>query len=104
MFSVGGATMIFGVIFSMLFISAFVYYINRLFSNQTRDILVRFILLIFASLVGVFIIDKVVAFGMPLLSENQNHELFDLIKTLTLMIFSYYFGTQKTKTKDGEEN
>ena len=96
--------MIFGVIFSMLFISAFVYYINRLFSNQTRDILVRFILLIFASLVGVFIIDKVVAFGMPLLSENQNHELFDLIKTLTLMIFSYYFGTQKTKTKDGEEN
>ena len=104
MFSPGGATMIFGVIFSMLFISAFVYYINRLFSNQTRDILVRFILLIFASLVGVFIIDKVVAFGMPLLSENQNHELFDLIKTLTLMIFSYYFGTQKTKTKDGEEN
>lgn len=104
MFSAGGATMIFGVIFSMLFISAFVYYINRLFSNQTRDILVRFILLIFASLVGVFIIDKVVAFGMPLLSENQNHELFDLIKTLTLMIFSYYFGTQKTKTKDGEEN
>ena len=66
--------------------------------------MVRFILLIFASLVGVFIIDKVVAFGMPLLSENQNHELFDLIKTLTLMIFSYYFGTQKTKTKDGEEN
>ena len=104
MFSVGGATMIFGVLFSMLFISAFVYYINRLFSNQTRDILVRFILLIFASLVAVFIIDKVVAFGMPLLSENQNHELFDLIKTLTLMIFSYYFGTQKTKTKDGEEN
>ena len=104
MFNAGGATMIFGVLFSMLFISAFVYYINRLFSNQTRDILVRFILLIFASLVAVFIIDKVVAFGMPLLSENQNHELFDLIKTLTLMIFSYYFGTQKTKTKDGEEN
>jgi ABC-type Co2+ transport system permease subunit len=104
MFNAGGATMIFGVLFSMLFISAFVYYINRLFSNQTRDILVRFILLIFASLVAVFIIDKVVAFGMPLLTENQNHELFDLIKTLTLMIFSYYFGTQKTKTKDGEEN
>ena len=92
-----GNTMVFGVIFSMAFISLFVYYINRLFSNQTKDILVRFILLIFASLVGVFIIDKVVAFGMPLLSDHQNQELFDLIKTLTLMIFSYYFGTQKSE-------
>lgn len=97
--------MVFGVIFSMLFISVFIYYINRLFKNQTKDILVRFILLIFASLVGVFIVDKVVAFGMPLLDDHQNQELFDLIKTLTLMIFSYYFGTQKTaKANDGAEN
>ena len=96
--------MVFGVIFSMAFISVFIYYINRLFKNQTKDILVRFILLIFASLVGVFIVDKVVAFGMPLLSDHQNQELFDLIKTLTLMIFSYYFGTQKSVKKDGEEN
>lgn len=97
--------MVFGVIFSMLFISVFIYYINRLFNNQTKDILVRFILLIFASLVGVFIVDKVVAFGMPLLDDHQNQELFDLIKTLTLMIFSYYFGTQKTaKANDGAEN
>jgi hypothetical protein len=89
--------MVFGVIFGMAFISLFVYYINRLFKADTKDILVRFILLIFASLVGVFIVDKVVAFGMPLLSGHQNQELFDLIKTLTLMIFSYYFGTQKAE-------
>jgi len=92
-----GNTMVFGVIFGMVFISLFVYYINRLFKADTKDILVRFILLIFASLVGVFIVDKVVAFGMPLLTDHQNQELFDLIKTLTLMIFSYYFGTQKSE-------
>jgi hypothetical protein len=92
-----GNTMVFGVIFGMAFISLFVFYINRLFFADTKDILVRFILLIFASLVGVFIVDKVVAFGMPLLDDHQNQELFDLIKTLTLMIFSYYFGTQKTE-------
>ena len=90
-----GNTMVFGVIFSMIFISLFIFYINKLFYNDTKNILVRFILLVFASLVGVFIVDKVVAFGMPLLSEAQNNQLFDLIKTLTLMIFSYYFGTQK---------
>ena len=89
--------MVFGVIFAMIFISLFVFYINKLFINSTKDILVRFILLVFASLVGVFIVDKVIAFGMPLLSEHQNQELFDLIKTLTLMIFSYYFGTQKSE-------
>ena len=92
-----GNTMVFGVIFSMIFIAIFVFYINRLFKADTKDILVRFILLIFASLVGVFIVDKVVAFGMPLLDDHQNQELFDLIKTLTLMIFSYYFGTQKAE-------
>jgi hypothetical protein len=80
---------------SMLFIVLSVYFINKLFINNTKDLLVRFILLVFASLVGVFIVDKVIAFKINLLSDTQNDQLFDLIKTLTLMIFSYYFGTQK---------
>jgi hypothetical protein len=79
----------------MVFISLGVYFVNKLFSNSTQDILVRFILMVFASLVGVFIVDKVIAFKISLLSDEQNGELFDLIKTLTLMIFSYYFGSQK---------
>ena len=83
------------VLFSMVFIGISVFYVNKLFANQTKDLLVRFILLVFGALVAVFIVDKVVAFGMPLLSVTQNENLFDLIKTLTLMIFSYYFGSQK---------
>ena len=90
---------IFAAMFSMCFIAVGVYYVNKLFVNQTRDVLVRFILLVFASLVGVFIVDKVVAFKINLLSEDQNKELFELIKTLVLMIFSYYFGTQKGEGK-----
>lgn len=96
MFSTGNAWLTtFAVMFGIAFIGAGVYYVNKLFINSTKDILVRFILLVFAALVGVFIVDKVIAFGMPLLSDHQNDQLFDLIKTLTLMIFSYYFGTQK---------
>ena len=86
----------------MIFISASVWYVNRLFVTKTKDLLVRFILLVFGSLVAVFIVDKVIAFGMPLLSVQQNENLFDLIKTLTLMIFSYYFGTQKSEKKENE--
>jgi hypothetical protein len=79
----------------MIFIGFTVHYVNKLFASHTKDLLVRFILIVFAALVAVFIVDKVVAFKVPLLSEKQNDELFDLIKTLTLMIFSYYFGSQK---------
>jgi len=90
------------VLIGMIFISASVWYVNRLFVSKTKDLLVRFILLVFGALVAVFIVDKVIAFGMPLLSVQQNENLFDLIKTLTLMIFSYYFGTQKSEKKDNE--
>jgi purine-cytosine permease-like protein len=96
MFNTGNAWLTtFAVMFGIAFIMSGVYYVNKLFINSTKDILVRFILLVFAALVGVFIVDKVIAFGMPLLTDHQNDQLFDLIKTLTLMIFSYYFGTQK---------
>ena len=89
--------MITAVVLSMAFIVLGVYFTNKLFISATQDILVRFILLIFTALVGVFIVDKVIAFKINLLSEEQNSQLFDLIKTLILMIFSYYFGTQKPK-------
>jgi hypothetical protein len=87
---------ILGVTMSMLFIVLSVYFINKLFVNNTKDLLVRFILIVFGALVAVFIVDKVIAFKIPLIAEELNLQLFDLIKTLTLMIFSYYFGTQKS--------
>ena len=87
--------MILGVCMSIAFIIGAVIYINKLFIHQTKDVLVRFILMVFAALVGVFIVDKVIAFKIKLLTDDMNRDLFDLIKTLTLMIFSYYFGTQK---------
>jgi hypothetical protein len=87
--------MLLGVFLALGFIMASVVYVNKLFVVQTKDALVRFILLIFAALVGVFIVDKVIAFKLQLLTPEMNRQLFDLIKTLTLMIFSYYFGTQK---------
>jgi len=98
MFSIKNVWVVYSaVLLGLLFICISVYYVQKLFQHQTKDLLVRFILLIFASLVSVFIVDKVIAFGMPLLSVQQNENLFDLIKTLTLMIFSYYFGTQKNQ-------
>ena len=94
--------MITGILLGLVFITSTVYYVNKLFVSTTKDVLVRFIILVFAALVALFIIDKVIAFKIKLLPDDQNAQLFDLIKTLVLMIFSYYFGTQKSnKNEDG---
>ena len=99
MFSAGGYTMIFGILLGLGFIIGSIYFINKIFINDTQEILVRFILLVFTALVALFIVDKVVAFKIKLLSDEQNNELFDLIKTLVLLIFSYYFGTKSSKSE-----
>jgi len=95
--------MIFGILLALFVIMGSVYFVYKMFSNQTQEILVRFILMIFTALVALFIVDKVVAWQVKLLPDEQNNQLFDLIKTLVLMIFSYYFGTKEgveTNRKD----
>ncbi len=67
-----------------------------MFAKDTKEILVRFILLVFTSLVALYIVDKTIAWKVSLISPEQNEQLFDLIRTLVLMIFSYYFGTKET--------
>lgn len=89
--------MIAAVVMSMLFIMAAVYFVYRMFNDDTQDVLVRFILVVFTALVGVYVVDKVVAFRIALLDTKQDEQLFDLIKSLLLMIFSYYFGTKNVK-------
>ena len=100
MFSAGGYTMILGILLALGLIVGSIYFISKIFINDTQEILVRFILLVFTALVALFIVDKVIAFRIKLVSEEQNNQLFDLIKTLTLMIFSYYFGTKKSVEKE----
>lgn len=92
--------MLLGVFSGLGLIIGGVYYMNKILVKSTQDILVKFILLVFTGLVGVWIVDKVIAFKISLLSEEQNNQLFELIKTLTLMIFSYYFGSQKSNKNE----
>jgi hypothetical protein len=91
--------MVSGILLGLTIIVSSVYFVNKMFVNDTKDVLVRFIILVFTALVSLFIVDKVIAFRIKLLADDINKELFDLIKTLILMIFSYYFGT-KNKTEN----
>lgn len=91
--------MIAGILMALTIVISSVYFVNKMFVNDTKDVLVRFIILVFTSLVSLFIVDKVIAFRIKLLADEVNKELFDLIKTLILMIFSYYFGTKNNKNE-----
>ena len=91
---------ILGIVLGLFVIASSVFYVHRLFVKDTKDVLVRFVIMVFTALVALFIVDKVIAFKIKLLPDEQNNQLFDLIKTLVLMIFSYYFGT---KNKSVEE-
>jgi phosphate starvation-inducible membrane PsiE len=99
MFSSGGYVMVLGIFMALVFIMGSVYLTYKLFAQGTQEILVRFILMIFTALVALFIVDKTIAWKVNLISPEQNKELFDLIKTLVLMIFSYYFGTKEKSGK-----
>lgn len=97
MFSAGGGYMFFGVLLGLTLIVLSVYFVHKTFGNNTQELLVKYILLVFTAMVAVWIVDKVIAFKINLLSQEQNENLFDLIKTLILMIFAYYFGTKSDK-------
>lgn len=104
MFSAGGFTMILGILLGLALIVSSVYFVNKIFVKETKDVLVRFVILVFTSLVALFIVDKVIAFKIKLIADEQNNQLFDLIKTLVLMIFSYYFGTKQGIKEKEKEN
>ena len=104
MFSAGGYMMIAGILLGLGLIISSIYFINKIFVNETKDVLVRFVILVFTALVSLFIVDKVIAFKIKLLPDEQNNQLFDLIKTLVLMIFSYYFGTKASELKNNIDN
>jgi hypothetical protein len=96
--------MVAGILIGLGFISGSVYWVNNMFAKNTKDVLVRFVLVIFTALTALFIVDKTVAFRVQLLTPELSSQLFELIKTLTLMIFSYYFGTKNTESKDDEDS
>lgn len=107
MFSEGGFTMILGVLLSCALIIGFVWYVNNKIPAllTEKDWLTRFVALLLTALLGLFIVDKLIAFKIPLLSEEMSNGLFDLIKNIVLVVFGYQFNAKDTRMweKDIEE-
>lgn len=98
MYAEGGYVMIFGVILSLAFIALGVWYFNKMIDSSLdqKAWLTRFISLLLAAMLGLFMVDKLVSFQTKLLTNEMSDSLFELIKNIVLVVFGYQFN-DKTK-------
>ena len=98
MYAEGGYEMIFGVLLSLGFIALGVWYFNKMIDSSLdqKAWLTRFISLLLAAMLGLFMVDKLVSFRTPLLTDEMSDGLFELIKNIVLVVFGYQFN-DKTK-------
>jgi hypothetical protein len=99
MYSAGGFIMILGVILSLSFIALMVWFVNTQIGGhlKEKEWLTRYVALLLTSLLGLFIVDKIVSFKIQLLSQQMSDGLFELIKNIVLIIFGYQFNANNKK-------
>jgi uncharacterized protein YacL len=102
MFSEGGIIMVVGVVFAIACIMTFIWYVNtQIRAKNQQEWLTRFTAILLSALLGLFVVDKVIAFKIPLLTPLMSDELFNLIKNIVLIIFGYQFNrTKQVETKE----
>ena len=102
MYSQGGLMMVFGVLLSLGFICLSVWYVNKMIDTQLEEKqwLTRFISLLLAAFLGLFIVDVLVSWKIQLLNDNMRNSLFELIKNVVLVVFGYQFNSNNKNKKE----
>ena len=88
--------MIVGVSLSLFLIGGLVWYVNSVIPTalDERQWLTRFVALVLTVFLGVFVADLVVSWDVQLLSNELRVGLFELIKSIVLVVFGYQFGAR----------
>ena len=95
MYGEGGLIMVLGVLLSLGFVALSVWYVNKMINTQLEEKqwLTRFISLLLAAFLGLFIVDVLVSWKVQLLSDQMRNSLFELIKNVVLVVFGYQFNS-----------
>lgn len=77
--------------------------VRKIFATERQEhkALTQFVTAMFALIVGVWIADKIIAGPTAnIIDPTESKELLTFIKDITLMVFSYYFGTKANVPPD----
>lgn len=99
MYSEGGWVMILGVLISLGFVALSVWYVNNKIDAHLKEKqwLTKFIALLLAAFLGLFIVDVLVSWKIQLLDKEMRTSLFELIKNIVLVVFGYQFNASNKK-------
>ena len=81
-----------------------VWLLNKTKNEQHKDQLVSVVIYGLNLLIGIYVIDKIVAIRIEILSEQESISLFNFIQDIVLMVFGYYFGSKTAKLNNGDDN
>jgi uncharacterized protein YacL len=106
MYSSGGFLMVLGVLLSLGFILGIVWYVNNQIPKhlKKKEWLTRYVALVLAALLGVFIVDMLISWDVKLMDDSMRHDLFDLIKNIVLVVFGYQFASNQSNNQDEIES
>ena len=91
------------IIIGMSIIGGIQWIVRKIFVREKAEhkALTQFVTAMFALIVGVWIADKLISGpSTNLLHPNESKELLTFIKDITLMVFSYYFGTKANVSEE----
>jgi hypothetical protein len=94
--------MVTGVVLSIGVVGLLVWYVNSIIPQTLgqREWLTRFVALVLTVFLGVFVADVMVSWDVQLMSDDLRRGLFDLIKSIVLVVFGYQFGAKATASDD----
>jgi apolipoprotein N-acyltransferase len=97
--------MVAGVLLSVLTIALLVWCVNSIIPQtlSQREWLTRFVALILTVFLGVFVADVIISWDVQLMSDDLRRGLFDLIKSIVLVVFGYQFGAKTSVDDDKPE-
>ena len=97
--------MIAGVALSVGVVGALVWYVNSIIPRELgqREWLTRFVALVLTVFLGVFVADVMVSWDVQLMSDDLRRGLFDLIKSIVLVVFGYQFGARSSSAEQDDK-
>jgi len=91
-----------GSLIALVYIFLFAYLLMRIIEkDDEHKALLKSAILSFSILLSIYVIDLVGAIKHHLLTDEERKSVLDMIKSILLLIFAFYFGSQvRRKDKD----